>query len=80
VAHLTFNDPNSIAARQALLDRRCQKVPKRHRTAKRKSRIAAQKHAASRRKAELNARAVRLRRATARAYWSGERADLGCGT
>lgn len=77
MSHRTFADPTSIEARQSLLDGRCERAhPKRHRTAKRKSRAQAAKALAGKRKAALNAVAARRRQAIALAYWRGEREDL----
>ena len=71
--HRTFTDPNSIEARQCLLDRRTERAhPKRHRTAKRKSRFAAAKAKAAKLKAAVTLLAVRKHKAAVAAYWRGE--------
>ena len=73
---LSFPDPNSIEARQALLDRRCERAhPKRHRTAKRKSRAAAAKRSAGKHKAAANLAAKRTRDALVAAFYRGDRAE-----
>jgi hypothetical protein len=71
--HRTFNDPSSIEARQALLDGRCERShPKRHRTAKRKSRAASAKQSAGKHRAAVNAAAARHVKDKAASYWRGE--------
>lgn len=69
----SFDDPNSDAARQCLLDRRCERAhPKRHRTKKRSMKQRAA------RKAKGLARAAEQRQqrdkilTRAQAYWRGE--------
>jgi hypothetical protein len=74
MSHLTFSDPNSIEARQALLDGHSErKHPKRHRTAKRKSRASALKKLKAKQRAVLRLVAMRKFNAATRAYWAGER-------
>lgn len=68
----SFSNPNSDEARQALLDRRCErKHPKRHGTKKRQHAIAMAKkqNAALRAAANLDKRRKRL--AACRLYWAG---------
>ena len=73
MAHRTFADPNSIEARQHLLDNRCEHGPKRHRTKKRKSRHIAAKRVKGVRVQALSA-VERMRRLTLmREFWQGER-------
>jgi hypothetical protein len=72
MTHRTFDDANSIEARQHLLDNRCEHAPKLHRTSKRKSRQAAAKRAAGKHIAAMQLVAQRRRLAEARAYWSGQ--------
>lgn len=76
MSHRTFNNPKSIEARQHLLDNRCEHGPKRHRTAKRKSRVKAAKVAAGKVRAAIQLAARRRLLAASRAYWSGERKEL----
>ena len=73
MTHRTFDDPNSIEARQALLDNRCEHGPKRHRTRRRsKKRAAIKRQRAAHKVAIAGARAERFH-AAVRAYWLGER-------
>lgn len=76
MSHKTF-DPHGVsdAARQGLLDNRCEKKPKNHRTLGRRKRLAKAKR--DRVKAE-NARKYAMASkymGEVRAYWRGERAD-----
>lgn len=74
IAHRTFDDPNSIEARQALLDNRCERThPKRHRTQKRAKRLNAIKRAKGVAKAKRNLLAKRRHNAAVAAYWRGDR-------
>ena len=72
MSHRSFDDPDSIEARQALLDNRCEHATKRHRVRKR----AAQRKAVARRKAKQRLAAAmageRKFHAAVRAYWSGD--------
>ncbi|MDE2426319.1 MAG: hypothetical protein KGO96_10485 [Elusimicrobia bacterium] len=69
----TFDDPSSTEARQALLDRRCERLnPKRHRTRKRSIKAREAARLRGLRKAEDNRRRRTLYKAAARAYWAGE--------
>lgn len=74
MAHRTFNDPHgtSLEARQALLDNRCEHLPKRHRTIGRRRRLSkAKKQRIEHQTAERLA-AYRALKAKVRAYWRGE--------
>lgn len=76
MSHRTFTDPNSVEARQALLDNRCErKHPKRHRTAKRSAKRNALARQKGAHKAAVNLAAKRQRDALVRAYWTGEREE-----
>lgn len=72
MSHRTFNDPNSIEARQALLDNRCEHAPKRHRTKPRTKRLAAAKRARIKHTLATQEAAQRRHHAAVRAYWTGE--------
>ncbi len=76
MAHRTFDNPNSIEARQALLDRRCEHAPKRHGTGKRRSRHARRKAQIAKHNATMALVKKRRISAMAAAYWRGERDDL----
>ena len=69
----TYDDPNSIEARQGLLDRRCERThPKRHWVRKRAKKISEAKRSVAKHKVAVN-NAQRTRfLAAARAFWSGE--------
>lgn len=67
-----FDNGNSDAARQFLLDRRCERNhPKRHRTKKRKLRVNAVKRAKARARIAANNRARDAYLQASKAYWSG---------
>lgn len=69
----SFDDPNSDQARQALLDRRCERLhPKRHRTKKRAKALSARKRRRVQHANAVRAAAIRRYHASVRAYWSGE--------
>lgn len=68
----TFDDPQSDAARQALLDNRCEHKPKRHRTLARRKRLAKAKRQRVKRQLEAKIAARKKYVARVRAYWSGE--------
>lgn len=69
----SFDNPNSDEARQALLDRRTERLhPKRHRTTKRSKALNRKKRMRIKNKvAEIN-RARRTYRLAAKAFWAGE--------
>lgn len=69
----TFDDPNSIEARQALLDRQCERNhPKRHRTKRRAvKRLLAKKQRVAH-KIAINMRAGQRYYAAVKAFWAGE--------
>lgn len=73
MAHYTFNDPHgrSDAARQALLDNRCEHAPKRHRTLGRKKRIAKEKREMIKARNAKKLANFRAYKAAVRAYWQG---------
>jgi hypothetical protein len=72
MGHQSFDDPNSLEARQHLLDRRCErKHPKRHRTLKRSRKQREMRKAKGLARAAENRRARAKYAAQARAYWSG---------
>lgn len=77
MSHRTFDDPHgtSLAARQGLLDNRCEHKPKRHRTLGRRRRISAKKKRKVAAKVAAIDAARRKFKAAARAYWRGERDD-----
>jgi hypothetical protein len=69
----SFDDPNSDEARQALLDRRCERNhPKRHRTLKRAKALSAIKRQKIKAKIIMQAKLRREYLAASRAYWAGE--------
>lgn len=69
----SFENANSDAARQFLLDRRCERNhPKRHRTKKRSQKCRAARKAKGLAKADFNMKARSKFLAHARAYWRGE--------
>lgn len=68
----TFNDPQSDAARQALLDNRCEHKPKRHRTLARRKRMAKAKRQRIKLRLEMKIVARRKHVAKVRAYWQNE--------
>jgi len=74
MSHRTFDDPHgtSTAARQGLLDNRCEHGPKRHRTLGRRRRLSKAKK--KRIKAAYAKRLAELRafKKKVRAYWLGE--------
>lgn len=71
--HRTFDDGDSLEARQFLLDNRCiRKHPKRHRTNKRRSRFAMARAARAKVNAGKFLAMKRRRRAMMRAYFQGE--------
>lgn len=70
----TFDDPNSLEARQGLLDRRTERNhPKRHRTKKRSAKIKAAKKQKAAHRASIKAAAMRRYHEAARAFWTGQR-------
>jgi hypothetical protein len=76
VTHRTFDDPNSIEARQALLDNRCEdSKPKRHRVRKRSKKLAAKKRSRIKHANAVRAAAIAKLRAATRSYWLGLRAE-----
>ena len=74
MSRLTFNDPHgtSLAARQGLLDNRCEHKSKNHRTLGRRKRLAKKKRDEA--KARLILKIAKHRKYTAavRAYWRYE--------
>ena len=73
----TFSDPHgtSLEARQGLLDNRCEKGPKRHRTLGRRRRMSTKKKAKVKHALAIQKAANRRFHAMALAYWRGERED-----
>lgn len=74
MSHRTFNDPHGTTdeARQGLLDNRCEKGPKRHRTLGRRRRLSAKKKAKIKHANAIRLAAYRRHKAKVRAYWNGE--------
>ena len=74
MSHKTFNDPHGVsdAARQGLLDNRCEGKPKRHRTLGRRKRLSKEKRQRVKAKVEAAKRARSRFLKAARAYWRGE--------
>lgn len=74
MSHRTFDGVRSIEAVQHLLDNRCERNhPKRHRTAKRSAKRAAEKRQKGAARAAMSLAAKRRHVALVRAYWAGER-------
>ncbi len=71
----SFDDPHgqSIEARQALLDNRCEHKTKRHRTRKRSKKLSEAKRSRAAHRRAVNDAARRKKLAKARAYWQGKR-------
>lgn len=70
----SFDDPDSIEARQALLDNRGErKHPKRHRTRKRASKHSRAKRAAAKQAQTATAKRARKLKNETRAYWLGRK-------
>jgi len=70
----SFDDPNSIEARQALLDNRGErKHPKRHRTRKRASRQSRAKRIAAKEAQTAKAKHARRFKNAAQGYWQGRK-------
>lgn len=74
MSHRTFSDPHgtSDAARQALLDNRCEHAPKRHRTLGRKKRISKAKRERVKRRLAVKISEMRKYNTAVRAYWRGQ--------
>lgn len=72
MSHRTFNDPSSDAARQALLDNRCEHKPKNHRTLGRRRRLSKAKRQRIKKHIEMKIAARRKYVAKVRAYWQNE--------
>lgn len=73
MTHRTFDNPLSIEARQALLDRRCERThPKRHRTRKRSIKQKARIKQRTGQRAVIKLAAVREMKAMTRAFWLGQ--------
>jgi hypothetical protein len=70
MSHRTFNDPH--AARQALLDNRCQHKPKNHRTLARRKRLSKAKRQRVKHHLEMKAASRRKYVARVRSYWNNE--------
>lgn len=69
----SFNDPNSIEARQALLDRRCERAhPKRHRVRKRSAKLKAKDKRARVYKLSLKSKESARIRAAIHAFYRGD--------
>ena len=69
----SFDNPNSIEARQFLLDRKCERLhPKRHRTGPRKAANGRKKKARHAMADAIRKKARSKYLAAARAYWSGD--------
>jgi hypothetical protein len=69
----SFDNPNSIEARQALLDRRCERAhPKRHRTKRRSVKRAAAKRSKARHAAAIKKRERGKVLDVVHAYWRGD--------
>jgi hypothetical protein len=75
MSHRTFDDPNSIEARQALLDNRCEHGPKRHRTRRRSKKRAKLKRQQMAHKIVVTAASQRRWHSAVVAYWSGAREE-----
>ena len=74
MSHRTFDNPDSIDAKQGLLDNRCERNhPKRHRTRKRMAAVHKAKRNAGLLKQAKNAARARRYKSAVRAYWAGER-------
>lgn len=68
----TFDDPNSDAARQFLLDRKSERChPKRHRTTKRMKALGRKKRQRIKHRNTMREVDLERYRAAVRAYWSG---------
>jgi|KBSMisStaDraftv2_1062788.scaffolds.fasta_scaffold782108_3 hypothetical protein len=74
MTHRTFNDPHgtSLEARQGLLDNRCEKGPKRHRTLGRRRRLSKAKRQRIKHRNAMRMRDIQNYIAQVRAYWRGE--------
>lgn len=74
MSRLTFNDPygTSLAARQGLLDNRCEHKSKNHRTLGRRKRIAKAKRQEVKMRVVAKIAAYRKYKASVRAYWRNE--------
>jgi hypothetical protein len=74
MSHRTFNDPfqNGDAARQALLDNRCEHKPKRHRTLGRRKRLSKAKRQRIKHHLEMKAASRRKFLIQVRRYWNNE--------
>lgn len=72
MSHRTFDDPNSIEARQALLDNRCQNsAGKRHRVKGRRVRLSAKKKAKVKHLNAMRVAQIERYHLAVRAYWTG---------
>lgn len=73
MSHRTFNDPHgtSEAARQGLLDNRCEKGPKRHRVKGRRKRMSEAKKRRIKHYLTMQKIARTKHLVAARAYWAG---------
>ncbi len=72
MSHRSFADPNSLEARQALLDNRCEHATKRHRVRKRQKALSAAKRARIKHVVGMALAARRRHTAAVRAYWTGQ--------
>ena len=69
----SYDDPNTIEARQGVLDNRCEnRRSKNHRTRNRSKKLNAIKRARGKAKAAINLVRARKFKAACRAYWEGE--------
>jgi hypothetical protein len=66
----TFNNPNSDAARQALLDNRCEHKGKNHRTLGRRRRLSKQKRQQIKERLAAKIKAYREYKTKVREYWN----------
>lgn len=71
MSHRVFNNPNSDAARQHLLDNRCEHKTKRHRTKGRRIRLNKEKRRRIKAHLERVAADRREHLTAVRAYWAG---------
>jgi hypothetical protein len=72
MSHQSFKNPNSDAARQALLDNRCEHKPKNHRTKGRSLRLAKEKRERIKARNALKLAEQREYVAAVRKYWANE--------
>ena len=77
MSRYSFDDPHgeTTAARQALLDNRCEHGTKRHRTRKRSKKLSAKKKSVAKHVAAVKNAKRRRKAAAALAYWRGDREE-----